>query len=89
VYNWNVSPDNIFKFNLKGFIVGNAVTNWDWDGEPSLVKMAYYHNLYSMQFKKELEMNNCTLNYFDADDEDVRPSKVCDDLHKVFFTNFT
>jgi carboxypeptidase C (cathepsin A) len=46
VYNWNISPDNTFKFNLKGFMVGNAVTNWDWDGDASYVKMSYYYNLY-------------------------------------------
>lgn len=32
--------------NLKGFMVGNGVTNWKYDTLPAFVEMAYWHGLY-------------------------------------------
>jgi carboxypeptidase C (cathepsin A) len=45
-YNEDNSAENAFRFNLKGFIVGNGVTNWKYDGDPSYIKMGWYFNLY-------------------------------------------
>lgn len=44
---WNRNDNNPYpiKFNLKGFIVGNGVTNWKWDGDPAFIKMGYHFNL--------------------------------------------
>lgn len=41
-------PD-VFKPNLKGFMVGNGCTNWKYDTEPAYLKMAYWHSLYSQE----------------------------------------
>lgn len=38
--------DDVFKPNLKGFAVGNGVTNWKFDTAPAFVDMAYWHSLY-------------------------------------------
>ena len=32
--------------NLVGMIVGNGVTNWDYDTTPAYVEMGYWHGLY-------------------------------------------
>jgi serine carboxypeptidase-like clade 2 len=45
--------------NLKGIIVGNGVTNWVVDGNPSFIEMSYYHGLYPKSFKDTLELENC------------------------------
>lgn len=37
---------DIFKPNLKGFIVGNGVTNWTVDTEPAFIEMGFWHSLY-------------------------------------------
>jgi hypothetical protein len=66
---------------MKGFMVGNAVTNWDWDGDASLVKLAFYFNLYPPQFKKLLKENDCTFNYLDAG---VEPNAICGDIFEKF-----
>ena len=44
---YNNDSSHSFKFNLKGMIIGNGVTNWKWDGDPSYIKMGFYRNLYS------------------------------------------
>ena len=36
-----------FKPNLKGFMVGNGVTNWRYDTDPAYIEMGYWHSLYS------------------------------------------
>lgn len=42
----NAADDSVFKPNLKGFAVGNGVTNWDYDTTAAFVEMGYWHSLY-------------------------------------------
>lgn len=58
-------------------MVGNAVTNWKWDGDPSFIKMGFHLNLYNVDFKKKLEHFNCTFLYIDRDTEFFKPSPEC------------
>ena len=44
-YNMNVTVDK--KINLKGFMVGNGVTNWTFDTYPATVDQMYYRSLMS------------------------------------------
>jgi len=39
----------IFKPPLKGMMVGNGVTNWNYDTNPALIEMAYWHSIISPQ----------------------------------------
>ena len=39
-FNQDAAAKKTFQFNLKGFLVGNGVTNWKWDGDQSYVEMA-------------------------------------------------
>lgn len=43
----NADNADVFKPNLKGFAVGNGVTNYNFDCTPAYVEMAYWHSLYS------------------------------------------
>lgn len=36
-------------------MVGNPVTDWRMDGDPSYVKMAHFYSLVGPDFAKELE----------------------------------
>ena len=74
IYNWNMDPSKTFKFNLKGYLVGNPVTDWEWDGDPAWIKMAYYFNIYGMEFKKNIDLNKCDFRYYDGIDPSVVPS---------------
>lgn len=51
-----------FKPNLKGFMVGNGVTNWKYDTTPAYVEMAYWHGLYDDALYHNLK-DNCDLTY--------------------------
>jgi carboxypeptidase C (cathepsin A) len=42
----NVDGESI---NLKGYAVGNGVTNWKYDTNSAFVEMAYWHSLYSTE----------------------------------------
>jgi len=42
----NAADDSVFKPNLKGFAVGNGVTNWNYDTTAAYVEMGYWHSLY-------------------------------------------
>lgn len=55
---WIGSP-NVFKPNLKGFMVGNAVTNWRYDTFPAYIETGFWHGLYDLDMYQELYKNNC------------------------------
>jgi carboxypeptidase C (cathepsin A) len=42
----HLEDDTVFKPLLKGFAVGNGVTNWKFDTTPAFVDMGYWHSLY-------------------------------------------
>ncbi len=42
----NKNNNDVFKPNLVGYMVGNGVTNWKYDGTPAYVAMGYWHGLY-------------------------------------------
>ena len=52
--------------NLKGFMVGNGVTNWKYDCDPAYFHMAYYHGLISDELVNAVQANNCDFSYIDA-----------------------
>jgi len=43
-----------WKPNLKGFMVGNGVTNWKYDCDVAYIEMAFWHGLYSTEMYREL-----------------------------------
>lgn len=49
--------------NLKGFMVGNGVTNWKYDTMPAFVEMAYWHGLYDDDLYAVL--SKCDLSFFE------------------------
>ena len=51
--------DEVYKPNLKGFMVGNGVTNWTVDTDPAYIDMAYWHGLYSDSLLADYKENNC------------------------------
>lgn len=46
-----VAGEGDFKFNLKGFMLGNPVVNWKWDGDTVYIAAGYYHALYGNELK--------------------------------------
>ena len=66
-YNQNVteSGKEEFQFNLKGFMVGNGVTNWKYDGDTNYLKIGYWFNLYSQSIENQMKYYGC--NYYDID----------------------
>jgi len=71
-----------FKFNLKGFMVGNGVTNWTYDTTGAFVDMGFMHGLYDYALRKQLDKFKCTY----ANLEFTDPSKKCLDLLDKFST---
>ena len=48
-----------FKFNMTGFIVGNGVTNWKYDGTPAYIEMGFWHGLYSIDLYDKYNQWGC------------------------------
>jgi len=40
----NINNPKVFKPNLKGFMVGNGVTNWAYDTNAAYLELAYWHS---------------------------------------------
>ena len=58
------TPAPTFTFNLKGFIVGNGVTNWEYDTTPAFVKMGFWHGLYDYDMYLDIQTAKCDYNNF-------------------------
>jgi carboxypeptidase C (cathepsin A) len=57
-YNENATTSD-YKPKLKGFMVGNGVTNYDYDCTPAYVEMAYWHSLYSQELRDKIVAAHC------------------------------
>lgn len=55
----NAENDDVFKPNLKGFMVGNGVTNWDYDTTTAFLDMAYWHSLMNTELHDKITDSNC------------------------------
>ena len=58
----NESNADVFKPNLKGFMVGNGVTNWDYDTNTAYLDMAYWHSLIDEDMHEKFVALNCDWN---------------------------
>lgn len=73
-YNTKHATDGVFLPNLKGFMVGNGVTNWDYDCTPAFIEMGYWHSLYDTALYDEMKAKNCKFTgpfYYDTTPECV------------------
>lgn len=84
MHNTATTDPTKFKFNLKGFIVGNGVTNWKWDGDQAYMQGAFPRQLQSKDFEKAIKEANCNFYYEDNEPED---SPRCQELGNDFFGN--
>jgi len=46
-YNSDESTSEEDKINLKGILVGNGVTNWEYDTMPATLDMGYWRSIVS------------------------------------------
>lgn len=59
----NKDKKEVYKPNLKGFMVGNGVTNWKYDGAPSGAETAYWFGL--IDDVTYHQMKTCNYEYYD------------------------
>lgn len=61
LYHYIQSNLNTGKFlpNLKGWMVGNGVTNWNYDTTPGYLEMAYWHSLYDSNTYEAMKELKC------------------------------
>lgn len=71
--------------NLKGFAVGNGVTNWKYDATPAFVEQAYWYGLLDDQLYTD--MKQCDWTYYDYDSSKL--SQKCQDLMTQFKSYMT
>lgn len=64
------SETDVYLPNLKGFLVGNGVTNWKYDGTPAYFHLSRYFGLIDDEtyFKAQ---KNCDWSYYDVDDSSI------------------
>jgi serine carboxypeptidase-like clade 1 len=64
--------------NLKGYLVGNGATNWDFDVSPSFPHTLYGFNMVPKKVMDAFDANNCTYYFNDFKKHDG--PEACDDL---------
>jgi len=55
----NAEDADAFKPNLKGFAVGNGVTNWKYDTTAAFVDMSYWHSMMSEEMHERFVAMDC------------------------------
>ena len=55
----NLRNPDVYKPNLKGMMVGNGVTNWDYDTNPAFFEMSYWHSLISNDLYDAIKEAEC------------------------------
>lgn len=75
----------MIKPNLKGFMVGNGVTNWKYDTEPAFLEMGYWHSLYDTKTYDMMQEKKC--DYSSLATGGKLPSDECMDLYNSFATD--
>lgn len=70
-----------FQPNLKGFMVGNGVTNWKYDTSPAYLKMGFWHSLIDQKTYNAMTEQKCDFSQLSFD---ITPSKACMDLFDKF-----
>jgi cathepsin A (carboxypeptidase C) len=56
-FNQNAANDE--QINLKGFAIGNGVTNWKYDTTPAFVQMGFTHGLISLDLYNRINDAGC------------------------------
>jgi hypothetical protein len=59
VHNHNQNATNETSFNLKGIMVGNGVTNWNYDTIPASLEIAYQRGLLDQATYDKIEEWGC------------------------------
>jgi hypothetical protein len=71
----------VFKPKLKGFMVGNGVTNWKYDTEPAYLQMGYFHSLYDTRTFDSMHEKGCDYSGLALG---LNITEECMDLYSVF-----
>lgn len=58
----NRGNPQVFKPNLRGMMVGNGVTNWNYDTTPGAFEMSYWHSLIDKDLYMNASSNGCIFN---------------------------
>ena len=58
----NLDNPDVFLPPLKGILVGNGVTNWNYDGNPAAFEMAFWHSLIDKEEYDQAKLHNCSFN---------------------------
>jgi len=59
---------------MKGFMVGNGVTNWTYDTLPAMVEVAYWRSLLNQETYDKMKNEKCK---YDGVEFDKNPSESC------------
>lgn len=69
----NATKSGDFKFNLKGIVVGNGVTNWKWDGDQAYITGGFPRGLSSIDLYHAEKNEGCNF-YYEDNEPDYSPA---------------
>jgi len=70
-----------FKPNLKGMMVGNGCTNWEYDTDQAYHEMGFYHSLYPGSVWRQMLALKCD---YSGNEFGLSVSKECGALEDIF-----
>ncbi|CAI2368496.1 unnamed protein product [Moneuplotes crassus] len=71
------------KINLKGFLIGNGVTNWKFDGFTAYMEVAFTNGIITNEFHEKLQNSGCDFAEFGR--ENPGREQECDGLYQEFY----
>ena len=82
-YNTN-QTSNADQINLKGFMVGNGVTNWTYDTTNATFDVTYYRMLISQTLKDEIDAKQCNFSGIGMGDASYLTEDCYEPLNKMY-----
>ncbi|CAI2368611.1 unnamed protein product [Moneuplotes crassus] len=80
---WQVIQNGL-KYNLKGIIVGNGVTNYTHD-DGAFEGMSFWHNLYDLGIYDQIKANHCSFINIEGFEDGKENKEECDKLQMKFY----
>lgn len=69
----NIRNPDVFRPNLRGMMVGNGVTNWHYDCDPSYIDLLYGHSILPEKLYNDIKKEGCTFSQFANLTGDMNP----------------
>ena len=81
------AKNDLVKFNLKGMVIANGVSDWSIDTYPSMIDNWHRFNVIPMKLHKQFVQNKCSFTFHNVLPFKGKDKRLCINLIRKIFKN--